>query len=713
MVKRQRLRRRRPQSASAPMLRRRASSASLSRRNTSSESLDAWDMALFNVDEMEEELRSIRAKTSEARMRAARHERQHAAEVRRQRKERKDILEMKRARAARKAAKPKPGLVKALKPGNDDTGGLEGKEMKNWKMRMDVHTKVVSTARSRTSSSLEGHVKRQRKEKLAKQRKRWVNATPEDAGLTGKPLHHWKMQRDLHDRVVQSAKSRLDTKHLPHIKKERKRLRAKVEAKHRNFSLEDGGLEGPQKEHWHHMRALHDEIVGTAKVAVDTKLDKHVLSFRREINRKKKLEPVRDGVRGRELRHWMKILERHNEVIDQASPKIVNSLDKHQLEKREARMEKSRKRFENYDVESGGLEGRELKTWNAVKEIHERLIANVEPRVDMSLPRHVEKERHRLAQKMDEKYAQWDVEDGGLHGKELAHWKAMRQIHSRVVGAAKASVSMGLPEHIQRYRKHLQKQSKEKFAAGPDGAGLSGKELAWWRKQLELHDRVVGGAQASVDQALPAHVARNRARLKTLRHEKDRRFDVSDGMLGGPELEHWKKMRAIHDELIATARPATSAKLSKRAKELRRYYRDKLKKKQQANAEEFTAGLEGPELHHWLVMQKRHDRIVSEAEVQVDTFWPGDRPKSAPSGRKKRTSGRGMPKPKPPTPMSKVRAERRKQRAAARMQEPIDLARALKVVEMMRNGEFEGFAEMTEEEFNSRVAQVMTKMEVA
>ena len=31
----------------------------------------------------------------------------------------------------------------------------------------------------------------------------------------------------------------------------------------------------------------------------------------------------------------------------------------------------------------------------------------------------------------------------------------------------------------------------------------------------------------------------------------------------------------------------------------------------------------------------------------------------------------------------------------------------------MRNGEFEGFAEMTEEEFNSRVAQVMTKMEVA
>ena len=78
-----------------------------------------------------------------------------------------------------------------------------------------------------------------------------------------------------------------DTKHLPHIKKERKRLRAKVEAKHRNFSLEDGGLEGPQKEHWHHMRALHDEIVGTAKVAVDTKPDKHVLSFRREINRKK------------------------------------------------------------------------------------------------------------------------------------------------------------------------------------------------------------------------------------------------------------------------------------------------------------------------------------------------------------------------------------------------------------------------------------------
>ena len=90
------------------------------------------------------------------------------------------------------------------------------------------------------------------------------------------------------------------------------------------------------------------------------------------------------------------------------------------------------------------------------------------------------------------------------------------------------------------------------------------------------------------------------------------------------------------------------------------------------------AGLRGPELHHWLVMQKRHDRIVSEAEVQVDTFWPGDRPKSAPSSRKKRTSGRGMPKPKPPTPMSKVRAERRKQRAAARMQEPIDLARYIK-----------------------------------
>ena len=215
----------------------------------------------------------------------------------------------------------------------------------------------------------------------------------------------------------------------------------------------------------------------------------------------------------------MKILERHNEVIDQASPKIVNSLDKHQLEKREARMEKSRKRFENYDVESGGLEGRELKTWNAVKEVHERLIAKCRTWWTCRFLGMSKRSGIVWGKRWTKSTRNGTLKMVACTAKSLLCWKVMRQIHNRVVGAAKATVSMVLPEHIQRYRKQLQKQSKEKFAAGPDGAGLSGKELAWWRRQLELHDRV-GGAQASVDQALPAHVARNRARLKTLRHEK-------------------------------------------------------------------------------------------------------------------------------------------------------------------------------------------------
>ena len=200
-MKRRRLRR--PISASAPSLRsgvpkcriKRPSATLLSRLKNSHrpggayESDLAWDQALSSSADIKRELDSLRSSTSEARLRAVRQERQHRAEVRRQRKEKKDLLEMKRARAARKLAKPKPSLLHALRPKSDDTGGLEGKELKNWKARMEVHTKIVSKASRRTTSKLGLHVRRKRKEKIDKRKKRWQDATPEDGGLTPNPLY--------------------------------------------------------------------------------------------------------------------------------------------------------------------------------------------------------------------------------------------------------------------------------------------------------------------------------------------------------------------------------------------------------------------------------------------------------------------------------------------------------------------------------------------
>ena len=75
--------------------------------------------------------------------------------------------------------------------------------------------------------------------------------------------------------------------------------------------------------------------------------------------------------------------------------------------------------------------------------------------------------------------------------------------------------------------------------------------------------------------------------------KKDRRFDVSDGMLGDQSSSIGKKCGRFMTSSLQPRGLRLARSLSKRAKELRRYYRDKLKKKQQANAEEFGR-FEGP-----------------------------------------------------------------------------------------------------------------------
>lgn len=60
---------------------------------------------------------------------------------------------------------------------------------------------------------------------------------------------------------------------------------------------------------------------------------------------------------------------------------------------------------------------------------------------------------------------------------------------------------------MEHCRKDLQKKSRVQFenATANDG-GMSGNQLEWWRRQHELHDRVIDGASVRVEVEHEKHV---------------------------------------------------------------------------------------------------------------------------------------------------------------------------------------------------------------
>jgi hypothetical protein len=581
----------------------------------------AWARTLDAADGWEDGLPTA-TDCSEGHARAERHARQTARLNATMRRERVALRESKRAARMRRRAKAEAHDMETLLPEENTRGGLDGRELKSWKILMQRHARVVSTAGVRVTSKLEKHVERRRKELRKKSRARFEFATANDGGMTGNQLEWWVRQRELHDRVVSGAGVRVDTQHEKHVEEERARKQKMRAHKDAAWSAEDGGLEGPEKKHWRIMTELHDKLIEDARPSISTRLDHHVLNYREALERKKKKDgAVEAGLSGRELKNWKLFQKIHDKIVDGATACEDSHLADHVLRYRTARQKKSKDRFKNFDASSGGLQGPELKTWQSVKETHDRVVSSAKVRVDVALPKHVEEERLRLRDRTYEKWKTYNPDvNGGMHGVELEHWKIIHKLHDKLVATAKPTTTTSLEPHVEHYRHHLQKKRAKRWSE-PDNAGLEGRELKWWREQKGIFERLKGSAVSTIkregEMELPKHIKHYREYLTQKRAETERTRGINDGMLSGPDLEHWRIMRKINDELIRTSKKTISVDHEKHVKRHMAYVVKRSEKRWDPKLG-FTAGLQGPELHHWREMTKLHERVVGAAKPQVD-----------------------------------------------------------------------------------------------
>jgi hypothetical protein len=586
----------------------------------------AWSKVLDRSVGFEKDL--LLCSYSEGKARALRHQQQTNDLHDSIRNERMSMKRAKKAARLRRLARGQSDVSATLLPDDATNGGLEGRELKSWKILMKRHAQVVSTANVRVSSKLEKHVEHRRKDLRKKSRARFENATAEDGGMIGNQLEWWKRQRELHERVVKGASVRIETEHEKHVLVEWQRKKDQRAVENANFDPADGGLEGPERKHWRIMRDRHDQMIDDATKTIDTELGKHVLEYREALE-KKKAGPdgeVEAGLDGRELKNWRLFQKVHDNIIANAKSREDTHLDVHALRYRKERKARSTKRFEHYDISSGGLEGPELKLWHHIRETHDRVVDSAATRVDVELPKHVREERERKKEKRNEKWSNYDPDvTGGTHGVELKHWKIMHALHDKLVATAVPTVKTRLDKHVQEYQHHLKKKHTSKWSE-KDNAGLSGRELKWWREQLEIYERLKKTAKSTMigsgphgegDMELPKHVKDYRNYLNKQRAEKERTRTDNDGMLSGPNLEHWKIMRGIHDELISTATKTIDVTHEKHVQHHMDYVKERSKVRWNPD-KGFTAGLDGPELHHWHEMTKLHERVVAAAQPQVD-----------------------------------------------------------------------------------------------
>ena len=587
----------------------------------------SWSKALDRSVGYKEDIQ--RCRYSESQARARRHERQtdHLNDT--MRNEKVSSRRAKTAARKRRLQRDQSDMTATLLPDGTTNGGLEGRELKSWHLIMKRHAEVIATAKVRVTSKLDKHVEHRRKDLRKKSRVRFENATANDGGMSGNQLEWWRRQRELHDRVIDGASVRVEVEHEKHVTDEWERKRKKRKEKdEEGVDLNDGCLEGPERKHWRIMRSRHDELIDNATNTIETRLGKHVLEYRASLERKKKgPDGVQEaGLSGRELKNWKLFQAVHDKIISTAEKREESKLEPHARRYRAERRAKSHARFKNYDISSGGLEGPELKLWKSIKKTHDQVVGDAEVRVEMELPKHVQIEWDRKKKKLDDKWRDYSPDvNGGFHGVELGHWKIMHAMHDKLVATAKPTFVTRLEKHVEEYRHHLKKKHVTKWSE-PDNAGLSGRELKWWREQKEMYNNLIntatstmlgGGAHGEGDMELPKHVMEYREYLVKERKEKERKRTTNDGMLSGPELVHWKIMTGIHDELISTAKKTIDVELEPHLLHHIEYVKNRSKQKWDPS-KGFTAGLDGPELHHWHEMTKLHERVVAAATSQVD-----------------------------------------------------------------------------------------------
>ena len=320
------------------------------------------------------------------------------------------------------------------------------------------------------------------------------------------------------------------------------------------------------------------------------------------------------------------LLQVHDKIIGNAKAREDTHLGKHEKRYRQERQARSHKRFLNYDISSGGLQGPELKLAQHLRKTHDRVVNGANVRIDVTHDKHVLEEWKNLKIKSQIKWDSYDPDiNGGKHGVELEHWKIMHALHDELIATAKPTISTRLDKHVKEYRNHVKKKLVAKWKE-KDNAGLSGRELKWWREQLEMYHRLINNSKSTMlaknkhevgDMELPHHVENYRSYLQKERKKKLKTRSINDGMLSGPNLEHWKIMTKIHDELISTATKTIDVKHEPLVQHHIEYVKDRNLKRWDPK-KGFTAGLDGPELHHWHEMTKLHERVIGAAKSQVD-----------------------------------------------------------------------------------------------
>ena len=88
----------------------------------------------------------VRALTSEGRRRVKYHNRSRQKDARLAEERKKLRADKKRKIELQEAARDAPFETTGVRPLPNETGGLDGRELKNWKEYMDLHCGIIKTA---------------------------------------------------------------------------------------------------------------------------------------------------------------------------------------------------------------------------------------------------------------------------------------------------------------------------------------------------------------------------------------------------------------------------------------------------------------------------------------------------------------------------------------------------------------------------------------
>ena len=116
----------------------------------------AWRGFEEAASTIDKDINRVRSLTSEGKRRVKYHNRTQAVRNKRLVKEKKKLraIAKRRKLELEEAARDALFETTGVRPSPNETGGLDGKELKNWKQYMDLHCRIIKTAKPTMKSRL-------------------------------------------------------------------------------------------------------------------------------------------------------------------------------------------------------------------------------------------------------------------------------------------------------------------------------------------------------------------------------------------------------------------------------------------------------------------------------------------------------------------------------------------------------------------------------